>query len=533
MSLESLQFDNRLTEQLPADKIDENYCRSVEHAAFSYVDPTPTQSPVMIAYSTEVAALLDLEETDFNSSLFTDMITGNQILSQMTTYSLCYGGHQFGQWASQLGDGRAINLGEISTHHHGRQTLQLKGAGKTPYSRHADGLAVLRSSVREFLCSESMFHLGIPTTRALSLCLTGETVLRDKMYDGNAKHELGAITCRVSPSFLRFGSFQLPASRNDDILLKQLIEFSINNDFEHLKPQNGVFTESTYLAWFEEISERTCDLIVHWMRVGFVHGVINTDNMSIIGETIDYGPYGWIDDFDLDWTPNTSDRDEGRYAFGRQAHISQWNIMQLANAIYPIIKQAAPLQTIINDYLINYQQKWGEMMAQKLGLIKFQGNTDLSLFQSLESLLSDVETDMTLFYRALANVSNTLNLDTHSEWLVIFTDCYYEIESLSVEYKEKFRQWLTLYIDRINKEGLTHQQRAESMNQVNPKYVLRNYIAVQAIEAAEQGDYSEIIKLQNILKSPYQEQPEYEAYAKKRPDWARHKFGCSMLSCSS
>ena len=533
MSLEALQFDNRLIEQLPADKVCDNHCRSVEHAAYSYVKPTPTKAPKLITFSAELAQSLDLKSTDINSNLFLNLMTGNQVLSAMKPYSLCYGGHQFGQWAGQLGDGRAINLGEISTLNNGRQTLQLKGAGKTPYSRHADGLAVLRSSVREFLCSEAMFHLGIPTTRALSLCLTGDNVLRDKMYDGHAEYELGAIVCRVSPSFLRFGSFQLPASRDDQTLLKQLVEFSITNDFEHLKPQNGIFDETVYLNWFREISDRTCRLIVDWMRVGFVHGVLNTDNMSIIGETIDYGPYGWIDDFDLDWTPNTSDRHENRYAFGRQASISQWNIMQLANAIYPLIKQAEPLQKIINDYLNKYQQLWAEMMTQKLGFKKYQKNNDLNIFQSLETILGKVETDMTLFYRSLAKVPNNIALDNDDAWLAIFADCYYDIDSLSLEYKETFKLWLKQYIDRINEDDLTLQHRAESMNQVNPIYVLRNYLAVQAIELAEQGDYSEIIKLQKILTNPYLEQPEYKDYAKKRPDWARSKFGCSMLSCSS
>jgi len=533
MSLETLQFDNRLTEQLPADKVMDNHCRPVEHAVYSYVKPTPTQSPRLISVSTELAQSLDLTSTDINSHLFLDLMTGNKVLSGMKPYSLCYGGHQFGQWAGQLGDGRAINLGEISTRNSGRQALQLKGAGKTPYSRHADGLAVLRSSVREFLCSEAMFHLGIPTTRALSLCLTGEKVLRDKMYDGNAEYELGAIVCRVSPSFLRFGSFQLPASRDDHALLKELVEFSINNDFEHLKPQDGIFNENTYLNWFREISERTNKLIVDWMRVGFVHGVMNTDNMSIIGETIDYGPYGWIDDFDLDWTPNTSDRYENRYAFGKQAQISQWNIMQLANAIYPLINQAEPLQTIINDYLITYQQKWAAMMAKKLGFKQYQESSDLIIFQSLETLLGTVETDMTLFYRALAKVPNNLSLDHHDAWLDIFGDCYYDLDSLTLEYKQNVKQWLKGYIDRINSDSLTQQQRADAMNQVNPIYVLRNYLAVQAIELAEQGDYSEILKLQKVLAHPYHEQAEYKEYAKKRPDWAREKFGCSMLSCSS
>jgi len=218
---------------------------------------------------------------------------------------------------------------------------------------------------------------------------------------------------------------------------------------------------------------------------------------------------------------------------GQQRSISQWNIMQLANAIYPLIEQAEPLQQIINDYLSQYQQKWAEMMAQKLGFKVYLKDQDMAIFQSLETLLGKVETDMTLFYRALATVPNDLSLETDQAWLTIFTECYYNIESINLEYKQNFRRWLQRYLKRINNQDLSEQQRAESMNQVNPIYVLRNYIATQAIELAEQGDYSEIIKLQKILAAPYQERPEYKDYAKKRPDWARSKFGCSMLSCSS
>ena len=269
------------------------------------------------------------------------------------------------------------------------------------------------------------------------------------------------------------------------------------------------------------------------MRVGFVHGVMNTDNMSLIGETIDYGPYGWIDNFDLNWTANTSDAFEKRYRFGNQPQIGQWNLAQLANAIFPLIGRAEPLQAIIDNYAGNYQQKWAEMMAEKLGLQSYQGGSDLALFNSLEKLLGNVETDMSLFYRTLAKVGNNLNLQSHKHWLALFSPCYYNIEGLKPDYLQSFRQWLESYLARINCDGLTQKQRAKKMNQVNPKYVLRNYLVQQAIESAEQGDFSKIRKLQNILQNPYHEQEEYQAYANKRPDWARSKVGCSLLSCSS
>ena len=528
-----LSFDNRFINNLPADPETDNYCRTVENAAYSFVSTTKTAAPKLIAVTQEFATQLGFSSETIRSIEFTQVMTGNRLLPGMQSYAHCYGGHQFGQWAGQLGDGRAINLGELITATLGNQTLQLKGAGKTPYSRHADGMAVLRSSVREFLCSEAMFHLGIPTTRALSLCLTGEQVVRDKMYDGNAAFESGAVVCRVSPSFLRFGSFQLPASRGDELLLIQLVQHSIKADFPHLLTAEGNFTADLYLDWFSEICNRTSEMIVHWMRVGFVHGVMNTDNMSIIGETIDYGPYGWIDDFDLNWTPNTTDEHEKRYRFGGQSQIGQWNLFQLANAIFPLIGEAEPLQAIMSDYAINYQNRWCNMMAAKLGFKAYQGQSDLQLFQSLEKLLTAVETDMTLFYRLLANVANDLDLQSHSQWLALFAPCYYDLPGLDTQYLQSFSQWLERYLARINFDGLTQLQRAETMNQVNPKYVLRNYIAQQAIELAEQGDFSEILKLQIILQNPYQEQAENQDYAKKRPDWARNKIGCSMLSCSS
>lgn len=525
MSLQSLQFTQRLTQQLPADTERQNHCRSVEHAAYSWVTPTPTSQPSLVDINHALAMQLGLSEQDCQSSELVDLLSGNALLDNMQPYALCYGGHQFGQWAGQLGDGRAINLVEINSPHIGYQTLQLKGAGKTPYSRRGDGLAVLRSSIREYLCSEAMFHLGIPTTRALSLCLTGDEVVRDKLYDGNAGLEPCAVVCRVSPSFLRFGSIQLPASRGDEALLTQTVQYSINNDYAHLKPANGEFTPEIYLDWFKAVCDNTSTMIVHWMRVGFVHGVMNTDNMSLIGETIDYGPYGWIDDFDLGWTPNTTDEGQKRYRFGGQFQVSQWNLFQLANAIFPLINEVEPLQAAMSDYAINYEHKWQRMMCEKLGLKDYQGVTDLHLFKALETLLGEVETDMTIFYRLLASYPGKTCAVTH------FQSCYYQ--PLSEQYKSNLSNWLSRYQARLNFDGQSDAQRQTQMHQVNPKYVLRNYLAQQAIEAAEQGDFSELMRLKALLENPYDEQPEQQHYAQKRPDWAREKVGCSMLSCSS
>jgi len=528
MSLQKLKFSNRLNKQLPADPNTDNCCRSVENSVYSWVNPTPTSQPSLISVNQPLASQLGFDSDDCHSSLFTNVMTGNSLIKGMKPYALCYGGHQFGQWAGQLGDGRAINLAEIETAQLGYQTLQLKGAGKTPYSRRADGLAVLRSSIREYLCSEAMFNLGIPTTRALSIALTGDQVIRDKMYDGNAEFEQCAVVCRVSPSFLRFGSIQLPASRGDEKLVKQIVEYSINNDYPHLRPlPEHAFTAQTYLNWFKAVCDKTSLMIVNWMRVGFVHGVMNTDNMSLIGETIDYGPYGWIDNFDLGWTPNTTDESQKRYRFGGQFQVSQWNLFQLANAIFPLINEVEPLQAIMSDYAINYESQWQKMMSEKLGFKDYQGVTDLHIFQALETLLAEVETDMTLFYRQLATYKNNDDAIDH------FQTCFYQADQLTASYQNNLKHWLQRYQARLNFDGLSDTDRQTNMNKVNPKYVLRNYLAQQAIELAEQGDYSELETLQALLLKPYDEQPHYSKYAQKRPDWAREKVGCSMLSCSS
>lgn len=524
-----IQLANQFIHQLPADHETAAFPRLVEKCAFSFVNPTRVSKPSLVAIEDDLALSLGFSREDMAGQEFTQLFSGNKLLDGMQPFAMCYGGHQFGQWAGQLGDGRAINLAEIQTPKHGRKILQLKGAGLTPYSRTADGLAVLRSSIREFLCSEAMYHLGIPTTRALTLCLTGEQVWRDMFYDGNGAYEPGAIVCRVSSSFTRFGTFQLPAKRGDLDLLTRLVDYTITNDFPHL----GKPSKEVYIAWFNEVCQRTCELIVHWMRVGFVHGVMNTDNMSILGETIDYGPYGWIDDFNLHWTPNTTDAQGKRYRFGDQGQISQWNLFQLANAIYPLIQDAAPLQKAIDDYAELYHGKWLKMMSAKLGLGSFQADTDTELIQSLEDLLGQVETDMTIFFRRLAMLPVDVAVTKNNLWLDYLSDSYYQADQLGSDYLNAMSTWLAGYIERLIDENADFERRKQSMDSVNPKYVLRNYLAQQAIDLAHQGDFSMLRQLQQVLRKPYDEQPDYQHLAGKRPDWARHKAGCSMLSCSS
>ena len=530
MSAIKFTLDNKFTTTFAADEIAENYPRQVM-SAYSFVTPKKTAMPTLIANSELVAEQIGLSEEQVSSSEFLQLFSGNGLLENMQPFAMCYGGHQFGHWAGQLGDGRAINLSEIMTPRNGHKTLQLKGAGPTPYSRTADGFAVLRSSVREFLCSEAMFHLGVATTRALSLSLTGDSVVRDMFYDGHAKAEPGAVVCRVSSSFIRFGSFQLPSSRKDLSLLTQLVDYVIERDFPHL----GAPCTEVYLAWFNEVCDRTCKLVVDWMRVGFVHGVMNTDNMSIIGETIDYGPYGWIDNFDLNWTPNTTDANGKRYRFGVQAEIAQWNLFQLANAIFPLITDAEPLEKALNNFAKNYQQQWQTMMAAKLGIelpvdafTEGANSLERSLFVDLENLLMMIETDMTIFYRRLADLP-----DDKSYWLSHLMACFYNENEITADYKSVLFNWLERYSQLRDNSNKHRAEISKAMNEVNPKYVLRNYLAQQAIDLAEKQDYTLLKQLQKVLENPYDEQPEYDQFAEKRPDWAKNKAGCSMLSCSS
>ena len=523
-----LRFNHQFTDELPADIETANHRRTVISACFSYVKPKAVKEPKLVAYSKEVAVALGLSDADCESDLFTNVFSGNTLLKGMRPYAQCYGGHQFGHWAGQLGDGRAINLGAITSTTGQHHLLQLKGAGPTPYSRSADGLAVLRSSVREFICSEAMYHLGVPTTRALSLVLSGEEVIRDMFYDGNPKAEQGAIVCRSAPSFLRFGSYEIFAAQGDIDTLRRLVDYTIKTDFPHLgKPSIEV-----YISWFNEICELTAKMVVHWMRVGFVHGVMNTDNMSILGLTIDYGPYGWLESYDPNWTPNTTDASNKRYRYSHQAQIAQWNLVQLANALYPLIEDTEPLKRCINDFASNYAAQLETMRAAKLGLLAYR-ESDSSLIANLHKILQLVETDMTLFYRGLADLKVYQQDQTDAQLMAPLAQAYYVDAQLTTENKTQICQWLRQYQQRVRLDGITDESRRKAMNTVNPKYVFRNYLAQLATDKAEQGDFSLVKELLEVLRHPYDEQPDKAHFSIKRPDWARQRAGCSMLSCSS
>ncbi|RJU86077.1 MAG: YdiU family protein [Candidatus Poseidoniales archaeon] len=504
--LSSLKWLNRFLDETPGDSQVGGPARQVPNVCWSRVLPTPAPDPRLRLWSNEVAAQLNLSKGEGET------LGGGEPVDGMDTYAQRYGGHQFGNWAGQLGDGRAITLGEVETDS-GVLELQLKGAGVTPYSRFADGKAVLRSSIREFLCSEAMYHLGVPTTRALSLVSTGEDVMRDIMYDGNRELEQGAVVCRVAPSFIRFGSFQIHTLMGDEETLRILVEHVVRNHF----PENSLDSDEGIIEWAKVIASSTAEMIAHWMRVGFVHGVMNTDNMSIHGLTIDYGPYGWLEDYNPSWTPNTTDSSRRRYRYGNQPQIGAWNIARFLESISPMMDSPEILKDVLEFYISEYERYNDQMWAGKLGISEFE-ERDVELITELNILLQKVETDMTIFFRELSKLEQPEINDLKF--------AFYDEDSIP---KEDWNLWLAKWWNRV--EG--NPDRG-IMVQNNPKYVLRNWMAQLAIDAAEKGDYSVCESLYELLKSPYDEQEEFESeWYQKRPEWARHRVGCSMLSCSS
>jgi uncharacterized protein YdiU (UPF0061 family) len=508
--LAEASFENRFVAELPADPVADNVPRQVRNACYTPVAPTPVAAPRLLAWSDKLAHSLGLARPGAQALA---VLAGNAVLPGMRPYAARYAGYQFGSWAGQLGDGRAITLGELAAADGTRQELQLKGAGLTPYSRTADGRAVLRSSLREFACSEAMHHLGVPSTRALSLVATGEPVIRDMFYDGHPRPEPGAIVCRVAPSFVRFGNFEILAAHEETQVLKRLADHVIR---EH-------FAGRSHAEWFTEVCRRTALLLIDWMRVGFVHGVMNTDNMSILGLTIDYGPYGWLEGYDPLWTPNTTDSQGRRYCYGNQPHIAQWNLARLAEALLSILPREA-LEAGLACYADTFNTVWPHALAQKLGLASLGRPGDDGLARELFEALGEAETDYTIFFRRLAAVP----LDG-GERLAALRPAFYDEQAP----RPRLAAWLERYAARVREEGIAIATRFERMNRANPKYVFRNYLAQQAIDALEGGDAAPLERLMRVLERPYDEQPENEGLAARRPEWARDKAGCSALSCSS
>ncbi|MEC8735573.1 MAG: YdiU family protein [Candidatus Thermoplasmatota archaeon] len=505
-SFSDLTWLARFLDQTPGDEQEGGPSRQVPGVCWSRVKPTPTPNPTLRLWSEEIGDKIGIKKQGDS------ILGGSELVDGMDPYAQRYGGHQFGNWARQLGDGRAITLGEVDT---GNEVieLQLKGSGSTPYSRFSDGKAVLRSSIREFLCSEAMFHLGVPTTRALSLVTTGEDVIRDIMYDGRPAPEPGAIVCRTAPSFIRFGSFQIHTMTGDHETLQTLAEYTVKHHF----PKHNLDSDVAIINWLKQIGEETALMIAHWMRVGFVHGVMNTDNMSIHGLTIDYGPYGWLEDFNPDWTPNTTDAGRKRYRYGNQPQIGAWNYARLLEAIGPLLEDPEKLYQALENYYEKFESYNNKMWSQKLGLDEFRKD-DEDLVKELTSILGKVETDMTIFFRLLSAIEEP-NISS-------LENAFYDYQSAP---KEEWNAWLNSWWERV--DGSPDRT---SMKRANPKYVLRNWMAQLAIDAAEKEDYSVCEELFELLKNPYDEQPEFEEkWFKTRPEWARNRVGCSMLSCSS
>jgi uncharacterized protein YdiU (UPF0061 family) len=507
IDLSAASFGNSFVRELPADPVAANTRRQVPNASYTRVTPTPVASPTLLAWSDALGLELGLARP---SPAAVEALAGNRVFPGMEPYATRYGGHQFGVWARQLGDGRAITFGEIVARDGSRQELQLKGAGPTPYSRTADGRAVLRSSLREFLCSEAMHFLGVPTTRALSLVGTGEQVVRDMFYDGNPEPEPGAVVCRVAPSFLRFGNFEIHAALGEEALLRRLLDYVIRHFYPGL----------SYREWYHEVCRRTARLMSDWMRLGFVHGVMNTDNMSVLGLTIDYGPYGWLEGYDPTWTPNTTDAGTRRYCYGNQPQIGLWNLARLAEALLPLIPRE-DLEAGLEVYGNTYQESFSRSLARKLGIAAFDQEGDEALLAELFQVLNGVETDFTLFFRGLAAVRE-------DALVAPLLPAFYAAPDAA--HLARLEAWLRTWLARAAGHA---EERARRMNAVNPRYVPRNYLAQQAIEAMAAGDPSVLERLLKVLERPYDEQPGNEEFAARRPEWARSRPGCSALSCSS
>lgn len=519
-SLRAKEYKNEFVSNFPGDESGSLKPRQTPGVLYSKAVPTPVKKPTLLAWSDELAQELGIQKPTGQDEI--DILGGNLVTPTMHPYAACYAGHQFGNWAGQLGDGRAITLGEWQTPAGLSWELQLKGAGPTAYSRRADGRAVLRSSVREYLMSEAMHYLGVPTTRALSLVSTGDRVIRDMFYNGNPEYEKGAIVMRVAPSFLRFGNFEMPAARNETENLQKLVAWTIDKFYPHLEGEGN----ERILNWFKEVLERTAALMVEWLRVGFVHGVMNTDNMSILGLTIDYGPFSFVDSYDPRFTPNTTDLPGRRYAFGKQPSIAYWNLSCLANALAPLFPETGPLVAALETYEPVYYQKFFAMMGSKLGLDLVKPE-DATLISEWEETLRLLKPDMTIFYQLLIDLP--LELENEQQVLTHFADSFYT--EPDEDKKQKLFKTMQTYTERIKQNNISRPESQERMRQTNPRFILRNYLLHQAIEELNQGENTLFLQLQDAMKDPYSNK--FDQFFAKRPDWASQKAGCSMLSCSS
>ena len=458
--------------------------------------PTPLPAPYFVAASAATARLLGLDPALLAREDYVALFTGNRTAERSKPLAAVYSGHQFGVWAGQLGDGRAILLGELATAD-GPQELQLKGAGRTPYSRMGDGRAVLRSSIREFLCSEAMAALGIPTTRALMVTGSDQGVMRETV-------ETSAVVTRVAPSFVRFGSFEHWFYRDKPEELRVLADYVIGRFYPELADD-----ANPYQALLAEVTRRTARMIAQWQAVGFMHGVMNSDNMSILGLTLDYGPFGFMEAFDAQHICNHTDQ-QGRYSYANQPQIGHWNCYALGQALLPLIGTVEDAQDALAVYQPEFARETDALLHAKLGLDTVR-ETDSALFDSMFKLMQQNHVDFTQFFRRLANFGGDAAL----------RDQFIE--------REAYDAWAADYAARLALEARPAAERKAAMDRVNPKYVLRNYMAQVAIEKAQNKDFSEVARLLELLEHPFDEQPGMEHYAALPPDWASHL----EVSCSS
>ncbi|WP_373961759.1 YdiU family protein [Massilia sp. Leaf139] len=490
----------------PADLHIENGFAALPPAFYTRLMPTPLPAPYFVAASERAARLIGLDAASLAQDDFVAALTGNSLLPGSEPLAAVYSGHQFGVWAGQLGDGRAILLGDIDGPE-GRMELQLKGAGKTPYSRMGDGRAVLRSSIREFLCSEAMAALGIPTTRALSVTGSNQRVMRENI-------ETAAVVTRMAPSFVRFGSFEHWHYRDKPDELKRLADYVIDTFYAELRG-----AENPYAALLAEVTRRTARMIAGWQAVGFMHGVMNTDNMSILGLTLDYGPFGFMEAFDVNHICNHTDQG-GRYSYANQVAIGHWNCYALGNALLPLIGTVEAAQQALDVYMPVFEAKLDELLHAKLGLRTFEAD-DRALIDGLFTVMQGSHVDFTLLFRRLGE----LQVDAPTDQLELRDE---PIRDLFID-RPAFDEWAVRYRARLRKEASVDAERRAAMNRVNPIYVLRNYLAQQAIEQAQNGDYTGVRELLAVLEHPFDEQPGKERYAALPPDWAAHL----EVSCSS
>ena len=486
--LEQLSFDNTFA-RLPA-------------TFHSSIKPTPLARPYLVSFNSSAARLIDLSDAESEREEFAQYFIGNRLLPGSEPLAMLYSGHQFGQYVHQLGDGRAILLGEISNQAGEYWDVQLKGAGPTPYSRNGDGRAVLRSSIREYLCSEAMHGLGIPTSRALCIVGSDEEVYRETV-------ERAAVVTRLSPSSVRFGSFEVFYYRKQFEQITQLADYVIAKHFPHLNT-----VPDKYAGFLQEVLERTAHLMAQWQAVGFSHGVMNTDNMSILGLTFDYGPFGFMENYDPGYICNHSDH-RGRYAYDQQPQIALWNLSALAQALSPLVPQEQA-EEILDTYGDIFSAHYVELMCNKLG-INYVGLEDFALIRPLLEMMQTSNIDYTKLFRELGNF-NSAGEGNNIKLQDLFVD------------RTAFDAWTALYRDRLHAEGCPDRERKIKMDRVNPKYILRNYLAQTAISKAEkERDFSEVDRLLKLLSTPFDEQPGMESYAAPSPEWAKHL----EVSCSS